>query len=104
MANMLQLTKDSFDETVKTGNVLVDFWADWCGPCRMLSPILEELSEKLSGKAVFAKLNVDDVPEIAQRYEVTSIPTVMIFKDGQIKDIKVGVQPASVYENIINDL
>lgn len=104
MANILSLTKESFDEKIKTGNVLVDFWADWCGPCRMLAPILDELAEKLSDKALFAKVNVDDEPELAQRFGVSSIPTVIFFKDGQIKDTKIGVQPAAVYENIINEL
>ena len=104
MANIISLTKESFDEKIKTGTVLVDFWADWCGPCRMLAPILDELAEKLSDKAVFAKVDVDAETEIAQRFGISSIPTVILFKDGQIKDTKVGVQPAAEYEKIINDL
>ena len=103
MANILNLTKGNFDETIKEGTVLVDFWADWCGPCRMLSPILDELAEKVGDKAVFGKVNVDEETDIARRFEISSIPTVMIFKNGELKETKVGVQPAGVYEALLQE-
>ncbi len=82
MAKILNLTQETFDETIKNGTVLVDFWADWCGPCRMLAPVLDELAEKLGDRAVFAKVNVDEERELAMRFGVSSIPTVIVFKDG----------------------
>ncbi len=79
------LTDDTFDEEI-TGSsepVLVDFWAEWCGPCKMIAPILDEIAEEQSGKIKIAKLNVDDAPDIARRFEVMSIPTLIVFKDGE---------------------
>ncbi len=77
--------------------VLVDFWAPWCGPCRMVGPILEKVGEKLSGKAKVCKVNVDENPETASRYGITGIPTVIIFRNGQVEKQFVGVQPEQVY-------
>lgn len=81
--------------------VLVDFWAPWCGPCRMLAPILENVSEKLAGKAKIFKLNVDDNPAIASRYGITGIPTVIVFKNGKVEKQFVGVQPERTYLNAV---
>ncbi|NLO47269.1 MAG: thioredoxin [Clostridiales bacterium] len=103
MAQIVNLTQKTFDETIKTGTVLVDFWADWCGPCRMLAPVLDELSEKLGDKAVFAKVNVDEERELAQRFGVSSIPTVIVFKNGVKKADAIGVKPARAYEQMITD-
>ena len=79
------LTEGSFDEEVTTGDepVLVDFWAEWCGPCKMIAPILDEIAGEQEGNLKIAKLNVDEAPDIARRFEVMSIPTLILFKDGE---------------------
>ncbi|HNR95169.1 MAG TPA: thioredoxin [Kiritimatiellia bacterium] len=87
-----EIGKGQFEETIKTGVVLVDFWAPWCGPCRMQGPILETVAEKVAGKAQIAKVNVDDLPEVAGQFGVRSIPTLIIFKNGQAAKTFVGVQ------------
>ena len=87
----MHLTKDNFDSVTSSGLVLVDFWATWCGPCRMQAPILEELDEQLNGKVKICKLDVDDEPAIAQRFGVMSIPTLMVFRNGEIISKEVGV-------------
>ena len=73
--------------------VVVDFWAEWCGPCKMIAPALEEISSELSGKVKVAKLNIDDNPELAAQFGVRSIPTLAMFKGGKVADIKVGAAP-----------
>ncbi|HBV22212.1 MAG: thioredoxin [Jeotgalicoccus sp.] len=82
-----------FKEEVGSGLTLVDFWAPWCGPCKMIAPILEELAPEVEGKANIAKLNVDDNQATASEYEVMSIPTLILFKDGEPVDKVVGFQP-----------
>ena len=88
---IMHLTKDNFDSVTSSGLVLVDFWATWCGPCRMQAPILEELDEQLNGKVKICKLDVDDEPAIAQRFGVMSIPTLMVFRNGEMRSKEVGV-------------
>ena len=92
---VVHITKDNFEEVVLKNDlpVLVDFWATWCGPCKMIGPIVEELSEELAGKAVFGKLNVDNQPELAMQFQVMSIPTLLLFKNGEIVNKKVGFMP-----------
>ena len=92
----LDLNDATFDEAVKDGTVLVDFWAPWCGPCRMQAPILDEVAEKVGDAATIAKVNVDESPGVAARFGIRSIPSLIVFKDGQPVKQFVGVQQASV--------
>ncbi len=98
--NVTELTESSFDSSVLKSDkpVLVDFWAIWCGPCRQVAPIVESLATKWGDKAIVAKLNVDDAQSIAERYGVMSIPTLMLFKNGQIVERVVGVAPQAALE------
>ena len=86
------MTKDNFKQQVENGVTLVDFWAPWCGPCKMQLPIVEELSTELEGTATIGKINVDEQPELASQFGVMSIPTLILFKDGQPVDKMVGLQ------------
>ena len=96
------LGKDNFNDTIANGVTLVDFWAEWCGPCRMQLPILEEVSEEIGEKATVGKINVDHELELAQRFGVQSIPTLILFKDGEIVDTMVGVQAKETLVDKIN--
>jgi thioredoxin 1 len=95
------VTKDNFTENVAQGVSLLDFWAPWCGPCKMQLPIVEELSEELKGQATIAKVNVDEEPELASQFGVMSIPTLILFKDGQPVDKLVGLQSKEALKNKI---
>lgn len=94
----LEITDQSFQETVLNSDkpVLVDFWAAWCGPCRMLGPIVEEISNDFEGKAVVGKVDVDNNQQISLDYGIRNIPTVLIFKNGEVVDKLVGVSPKEV--------
>ena len=81
--------------------VVVDFWASWCGPCKMLSPVIEEVSDELKGRAKFFKLNVDENPVTAAQFKIASIPTVMVFKDGNMVDKFVGFRPKDVIKDTL---
>jgi len=94
MAGLLELTNETFDEEVGASELplVVDFWAEWCGPCRMVAPVLEQIASENEGKIRLAKLNVDDAPAVAQRFSIMSIPTLMVFKDGVMKKKIVGAK------------
>ncbi len=101
---IVTLTKDNFDDFISGGPVLVDFWASWCGPCRMIAPSIEAVAEKLDGKACVGKVNVDEEPALAVRFGVMSIPTVISFKNGAIASTKIGAEAQEVYENMLLDI
>ncbi len=87
------LTDSNFDTEIKNGVTLVDFWAEWCGPCRRIAPIVEELAGTYDGRASVAKMNVDENPNVPSRFMIRGIPTLLLFKDGQLADTLVGLAP-----------
>jgi thioredoxin 1 len=95
MSDTIKVTDDSFDEDVlkASGPVLVDFWAEWCGPCKMIAPALDELAGDYKGKVTVAKLNIDENPNTPTKYGVRGIPTLMLFKDGNVAATKIGALP-----------
>ena len=100
--SVLHVNKNNF-ESVRNSEkpVLLDFYADWCGPCRMMAPIVEKLAEEMAGEAVIGKLNVDDCEEIAMKYGVMNIPTVILFKNGQEVNRVIGAQSQEVLEKLV---
>jgi thioredoxin 1 len=99
-----QIKDDEFESEVINSNlpVLVDFWAEWCGPCRMLTPVLEQLSEEMKDKVKIVKMNIDENPETPSKFGVRGIPTMILFKDGKQLAVKVGVQPKNTLQDWIN--
>ncbi|MGH9441111.1 MAG: thioredoxin [Thermoanaerobaculia bacterium] len=101
--NVQEISDASFENDVVKSEtpVFVDFWAPWCGPCRAVAPIVEELASQYQGKLKVAKMNVDDSPEVAQKFMVTSIPTFILFKNGQAADRTMGAMPKGQFERFI---
>ena len=99
------ITSDNFDEVVMQANrpVMVDFWATWCGPCRMLAPVIEELADEYDGKIVVGKIDVDECPELAAEFGVSSIPMVALFRNGEVVQTMVGYRPKDYYVGILNE-
>ena len=102
----LEITDSNFEETVLKSDkpVLVDFWAAWCGPCRMVGPIIDELSEEYEGKAVVGKVDIDSNQQYAAQFGVRNIPTVLVFKNGELVDRKVGVSTKNDYAQALDNL
>ncbi len=96
-----KLTEETFVEGIKSGVVLVDFYANWCGPCRMLAPVLEQLAEEVKGKASIAKLDIDTAPTTTEGLEITSVPTMILFKNGKEVNRIVGLRDADFLLNFI---
>jgi thioredoxin 1 len=103
--NLIHFTDANFEGEVLKSDapVLVDFWAEWCGPCVRLGPTIAEIADELAGKAKIGKLNVDENPQVAQRYRVMSIPTVMVFRKGEVVKSLVGLQPKTQYLKALSD-
>ena len=100
---LVHFSQDGFDKALTQDQLMmVDFWADWCGPCKMLGPVIEDLAARYDGKALVGKVNVDDDPQLAQRYGVMSIPTVIFLKNGKEIDRKVGVMPEGAFTEVLD--
>jgi thioredoxin 1 len=102
--NVVKLTDANFETEIANAEqpVLIDFWAEWCGPCRMVAPILDALAEDYDGKAKIAKLNVDENPEVSRRFNIRSIPTLLLFKDGELKETAIGLRPKPQLEQLLD--
>ncbi len=104
MGKYIELTADNFEATLAEGVSLVDFWAPWCGPCRMVAPVIEELAEDYDGKAKVCKVNTDEEQEIAVKFGIRSIPTVMFFKNGELVDQMVGAASKQAFADKLDAL
>ncbi len=104
MGKAIELNEANFEQEVLKSDipVLVDFWAIWCGPCRMIAPIIEALAEEYAGKVKVCKVNVDENPNLAARFGIRAIPTLLLFKEGKVVEQLVGVQPKEILESILN--
>lgn len=104
MSKVAHLDESNFEQETAKGIALVDFWAPWCGPCKMLSPILEEVAEEIGSKALIAKVNVDESPALAQKFNVMSIPAIFVMKDGKQINQMIGLQDKNAIIKAINEV
>ena len=103
MGKTLEITDSNINDVIsKNKTVLIDFWAEWCGPCRMIGPLIEELANEYEGKAIIGKLDVDNNQKSSVKYGVRSIPTILTFKDGEVVDRQVGAVPKETLTNVID--
>lgn len=101
----LQFTDATFDEVLSSNTVVVaDFWAEWCGPCKMVGPYIEQLSEEYAGKAAVGKIDIEENDDLATKYAIRNIPTVLFFKNGEVVDKMVGAAPKAAYEEKLKSL
>ena len=104
MGKAIEITDANFEEVMKSDQpILVDFWAEWCGPCKMIGPVVEELAGDYEGKAIVGKVNVDENPDLASNYGIRSIPTLILFKDGKQIDSIMGALPKEAIINFVNE-
>ena len=104
MGKYKELTSENFEATVNEGVSLVDFWAPWCGPCRMIAPVIEELANDFEGKANICKINTDEQQELASKFGVRSIPTILFMKDGVVVDTMIGAASKQAFADKLNSL
>lgn len=106
MAHTVEITKENFNTLVLQSStpVLVDFWASWCGPCKMIAPVIDELAQDFDGKITVGKINVDEQAELAAQYGIMSIPSIFLFKNGQVAERLVGVRPKAELEKLIQNV
>ena len=104
MGKYIELTSANFDATTKEGVSLVDFWAPWCGPCRMIAPAIDQLAEEFENKAKICKVNTEEEPDLTSEYQVRSIPTILFFKNGEIVDQMIGTTTKAKLEEKLNSL
>jgi len=104
MSKYIELNNDNFEQTTKEGVSLVDFWAPWCGPCRMIAPVIEELATEFEGKANICKVNSDEEQDLAVKFGVRSIPTILFMKDGVVVDQMIGAASKQAFSDKLNSL
>ncbi|MCF7791289.1 MAG: thioredoxin [Victivallales bacterium] len=102
MSNAIELNQENFESQTSSGVTLVDFWAPWCGPCKMLTPVLDQVAAEIGDKAKIAKVNVDDCPQLAQQFGIRNIPALFLIKDGQTVEQFIGMQDKKTLTNAIN--
>ncbi len=104
MGKYIELTPENFEATTNSGVSLVDFWAPWCGPCRMIAPVIEELAKEFEGKANICKVNTDEQQDLAVKYGIRSVPTIIFMKNGKVVDQMIGASSKQDFANKINSL
>lgn len=102
MAKYIDLTQDTIENTIKEGVSLVDFWAPWCGPCRMIAPVIEQLAQDFEGKAKICKVNTEDEQDLTMKYGIRSVPTILFVKDGEVVDQIIGATSKAALEEKLN--